>query len=138
MKNTAKFPVIGQNPNAEEVASFHPDLVFMKGVAEDERSQILEEFGIKVIYLGLETPELYMQDIKNIGLALGNSERADEIITYYQGKLDGNCQYNVGNWGRMTKRTSSCWSTVTGVEKLQLQVPAASWMQTLEVQMAER
>ena len=131
----SNIPLIGQNPNAEEVASFHPDLVFMKGTIEDERCQVLEEFGIKVVYLGLETPDLYMKDIKNIGLVLGNSQRADEIIAYYQEKLNGieNITSTLGEEGQPDVLLLE-YSDRGG--EVAVQVPAAAWMQTLEVQLA--
>ena len=128
------IPVIGQNPNAEEVASFHPDLVFMKGTTEDERCTVLEEFGIKVIYLGLETPDLFMQDIKNIGLALGNSQRAEEITSYYQEKLNG--IQNIISLQAEEKPDVLLLEYSDRGGEVAVQVPAASWMQTLEVKMS--
>ena len=129
------IPLIGQNPNAEEVASFHPDLVFMKGTVEDERSQVLEEFGIKVVYLGLETPDLYMQDIKNIGLVLGNTQRADEIIAFYQEKLMG-IQNITSTLSEDEQPDVLLLEYSDRGGEVAVQVPAAAWMQTLEVELA--
>jgi iron complex transport system substrate-binding protein len=107
----------------------------MKGTSVDTKGESLEKTGIKTLYLALETPELFAKDVVNLGLVLGNSKRANEILAFYQKRLD-----------RLRKGTDGLKETdkprVLLVEysdrggTFAVRVPAKSWMQTIEVQTA--
>lgn len=88
--------ILYQNPNAEQIASLNPDLVIMKGVTTDWLSESLQKVGIPTLYLALETPEQFAKDVTNLGLVLGNSKRAAEILAFYQPRLE-----------RLRKRTAN-------------------------------
>jgi iron complex transport system substrate-binding protein len=127
--------ILFKNPGVEQIAALKPDLVIMKGTSVDTKAETLEKSGIKTLYLALETPELFAKDVANLGLVLGNSKRANEILAFYQKRLD-----------RLRKGTAGLKETdkprVLFVEysdrggKMAARVPAKSWMQTIEVQTA--
>ncbi len=127
--------VMDANPNTEQIASLNPDLVIMKGVTEDTVAQSLAKVGIPSLYLALETPAQFVKDVTNLGLVLGNPKRAEEILAFYQSRID-----------RLTKGLAEVkdadrprvllleYSDRGG--SVAVQVPARAWMQTIEVQTA--
>lgn len=123
------------NPNPEQIAALEPDLVLMKSVVMEEMGDALAQVSIPVVYLGLETPEQFFQDVTNLGLLLGNPTRAEEVIAFYQSRLD-----------RITARVAEVpeserprvllvYYSDRGAE-VAVQVPAQAWMQTFQVQAA--
>jgi iron complex transport system substrate-binding protein len=131
--NTKKF--LFKNPGVEQIAALKPDLVIMKGTTIDSKAESLEKAGISTFFLALETPEQFSKDVTNLGIVLGNPKRANEVIAFYQKRLD-----------RLRKGVAGLKSSekprVLLVEysdrggSLAVRVPAKSWMQTIEVQTA--
>lgn len=74
--------------SAEELAAAQPDLVLLKSFMSDQVGASLEELDIPVVYLDLETPEQYIRDIGILGTIFDDPERAEEIIDFYQTRLD--------------------------------------------------
>ncbi len=79
---------LGTNPGIEQILSLRPDLVIKKAWTPDKMSQLLTQTGIPVMHVGLETPDQFFDDMRNIGKILGNRHRAEQIIRFYQGRLD--------------------------------------------------
>jgi iron complex transport system substrate-binding protein len=128
-------PVLDANPNAEQIAALQPDLVLMKGSAADKLSETLDAAGIPSFYLALETPELFVKDVTNLGLILGNTKRAAEILAFYQTRLErlakGVAEVKDADKPRVLLLEYSDRGGGVAV-----QVPARAWMQTIEVQTA--
>jgi len=123
------------NPGVEQIAALHPDLVLMRGMASDPKGEALTKVGIPVVYLGLETPEQYAQDISRIGHILGNSSRADEVNRFYQSRLDRISQALTGL--RESEKPSILLAmTISRGGKIAVEVPAAAWIQTRQVLLA--
>jgi iron complex transport system substrate-binding protein len=126
---------LAANPNPEQIAALEPDLVLMKSVVMEEMGDALAQVDIPVVYVGLETPEQFFQDVTNLGLLLGNPTRAEEVITFYQSRLD-----------RVTSRVADVPESerprVLLVDysdrsaEVAVQVPALAWMQTFQVKAA--
>lgn len=74
--------IIEDRTSIEAIASYQPDVVLLKSYMQDI-GNALEEIGIPVVYLDLETLEQYQKDINNLGKLLGNEERAQELLGYY-------------------------------------------------------
>jgi iron complex transport system substrate-binding protein len=124
-----------QNPNVEQIASLKPDLVIMKGTSTNSQSESLDKIGIPTLFLALETPEQFIKDTSNLGIILGNEKRAGEVLEFYKKRLD-----------RLRKGTD----TLKDADKprvlliqysnrggsVAVEVPAESWMQTIEVKTA--
>ena len=126
---------LAANPNPEQIAALEPDLVLMKSVALEQMGDALAQVNIPMVYLGLETPEQFFQDVTNLGLLLGNPTRAGEVIAFYQSRLD-----------RVTSRVADIPESERprvllvdysdrGAE-VAAQVPALAWMQTFQVKAA--
>jgi iron complex transport system substrate-binding protein len=120
------------NPGVEQVAALHPDAVLMRGVALDAKGEALLKVGIKVVYLGLENPEQYRQDIDRIGLLLGNPGRAAAVNFFYQTRLD-RIDRGVSGLSEREKPSVLLGMTLKRGGKIAIEVPAKAWMQTLQV-----
>ncbi len=131
----AKLPTTEASPGIEQIATYKPDFVIMKGAVTDKTAEALTVAKIPYMYINLETPEQYARDITNLGLVLGNPARAKEITAYYQTKLD-----------RLKKITDSIDASkkprVMVAEyfdrggKFSVEVPPKAWMQTIQAQTA--
>ncbi|MEJ2564189.1 MAG: ABC transporter substrate-binding protein [Anaerolineales bacterium] len=60
----------------------------MKSYMADSLGVALEEINIPVIYVDLETPEQFERDTAIIGNALGDPVRTEEIIDFYNARLE--------------------------------------------------
>lgn len=80
--------VLNMNPNPEQIAALHPDLVILKGTTEDRLVKPLENLGIPTFQVALEQPEQFFNDIANIGVLIGNEARAEEIVSFYRTRLN--------------------------------------------------
>jgi iron complex transport system substrate-binding protein len=77
------------NSAAEQIAAATPDLVILKTYMTESLGAPLEALGIQVMYVDMETPTTFYSDVRNLGAVLGNPARAEEIVSYYQGVVDG-------------------------------------------------
>ena len=118
-----------KSSGVEVIASFKPDLVILKSIAKSQYEAPLNALGIRQLYLNLETPEQYYEDIATLGKVLGNQVQAAEIVSWYADH---------------EKRIVSHTSKLSASQKpkvllMQLaasgesvwQVPPDSWMQTI-------
>jgi iron complex transport system substrate-binding protein len=127
--------VLNTDATAEQIAPLNPDLVMMKSYLKDGLGAQIEEIGIKVVYLDLETPEAMANDIRTLGQVFGDSERAEQLVNLYD---------------QAVKKITDVTSTLSDDQKpsvLMLQysdkggeiafkVPPAEWIQTGIVEMA--
>ena len=126
---------LGTNPGPEQVAALNPDLVIMKGTVPMPIGESLRVMGIPAVYLGLETPDLFFKDVENLGLLFGNPERAREISDYYHQVLDRiNKRIEFVPEGERPRVLVLEYSDRGG--KVAVQVPARSWMQTIQALVA--
>jgi iron complex transport system substrate-binding protein len=133
--NWDKKTVLGSGPNAEQIAALKPDLVLMKGIVPDSLSKALAQVNIPTLYVNLETPDAFYQDVTNLGLVLGAESRAQEIIAYYKGKLD-RIQQRIAGLTESEKPRALLLEYTDRGGAIAVNVPAKAWMQTLEVQSA--
>ena len=127
--------VLETNPNAEQIAALEPDVVIMKNTMVDQLGKTLAEIGIPVVYVNLETPELFFKDLDNLGMLLGNEERAREIRNFYSSRLQ-RFQEVAGSLSEEDKPRVLLVEYSDRGGAVAVQVPAKSWMQTIQVQVA--
>lgn len=127
--------VLQAHPGPEQVAALRPDLVIMKGTMEDQMGRSLSLLGIRTLYLGMETPELFLRDVDNVGIVLGNRERARKIRGFYTARLSRLEERLKGVPDNRRPRCLTVLYTSRGGKRA-VQVPAASWMQTIQMQRA--
>jgi iron complex transport system substrate-binding protein len=79
----AGMTVLEMDSGPEQIAPLNPDLVMMKSYLKEQLGNQVEQLGIKVVYLDLETPEQINKDIQTLGQIFGNPTRADELTALY-------------------------------------------------------
>lgn len=100
------FPVVDENPEEkgrlgrsagpEEILSHNPDLVILKSQMRDSLGSALESAGATLLYLDLETPDQYNEDIRTLGTVLGQSDRAEEIVGHLEERVEALLQATKG------------------------------------------
>lgn len=83
-----KKAVLEGEAGPEQIAAFTPDLVILKSYLAEKLGKPIEELGIPVVYVDLETPEQYVRDLTVFGQIFQNEARAKELIAFYQEKSD--------------------------------------------------
>jgi iron complex transport system substrate-binding protein len=127
--------ILSKDAGIEQIAPLRPDLVILKTYMREKLGASLEDVGIPVVYLDLETPDIYLSDIGILGQIFGNPERGQEIQDYYQGVTNSVVDF--------TKNLST--SEIPSVLLLQYSIsggntsftiPGNGYIQTLLVRMA--
>ena len=123
------------NAAAEQIAPLKPDVVVMKSAMAEKLGTPLEQLGIPVVYVDLETPETFTKDITALGQLFGNPDRAQEILKFYQTRVD---QYSAATKdlpADQKPRVLLLQHSKQG-EEVAFSVPPASWLQTTMVKLA--
>ncbi len=72
---------------ADEILALKPDVVLLKSFMAKKIGADLETLDIPVLYLGLETPEQYLQDLAMLGALFDDEERAATVIDFYEQRM---------------------------------------------------
>ena len=120
---------------AEEIAAAQPDLVLLKSYMQDPVGHALEQLGIPVVYLDLETPDQYQRDLATLGQLLGESKHAQEVWDYYAGILGRVAKGTDGLTEMQRPRVLLLQYTSKGGD-VAFSVPPAGWIQTQMVTLA--
>lgn len=122
---------LGAGP--EHIAALRPDVVLMKYTADTRMSESLQQVGIPSVYLGLEGPDQFARDVEILGRLLDSEERAQEIIGYYDERLE---RLEQGTRGLADRPRVLVVEYHARGGTAAVQVPAAPWMQTEQVRLA--
>ncbi len=123
------------NVGAEQLAAAKPDLVILKSYLQESLGAPLEALNIPVVYLDLETPEQYTRDLAVLGIIFQNQARADELIAFYQDTAAGVSSAVREISSDQKPRILLLYYTDRDGE-VAFNVPPASWIQTMMVEMA--
>ncbi len=126
--------VLMADAGPEQIAPLNPDLVLLRPFTADKLGTPLEDLGIPVVYLDLETPEQYFRDLMTLGQIFGNEARAAEIQEYYQARLDAIAEAVEGSSEAKPSVLLLQYNEEGG--EVAFEVPSASWIQTAEVELA--
>lgn len=119
----------------EQIAPLDPDVVVLRSFMADKLGNALEKLDIPVIYVDLETPEQYFRDLGTFGQLFGNEARVEEIRAFYQARLDAIAD-------KMQDLSAEQKPSVLLLQRsdkggdVAFNVPPASWIQTIEVELA--
>ncbi len=133
--NYAAKATLDSNVGAEQIAPLKPDLVILKSSNADKLGKPLEQLGIPVMYVDLETPEQYTRDITLLGQIFGTPDRATQILAYYQGIVDKVKQMASGLSDAQKPSVALLQYSDKG-GTVAFSVPPTSWIQTMMVQLA--
>ena len=120
---------------AEEIASLQPDIVFIKERSFIPLGEKLSSLNIPVFALYLEEPESYSREIRELGKILGDTERADTIVDYFDSSLR-RIEEAADASGTRAKKRVLLVNASTQDGNLMFSVPPLNWIQTSMVQLA--
>ena len=121
------------NVGPEQIAAARPDLVIMKNYLADSLGTPLEQLSIPVIYLNLETPQAFYDDVRVLGEVFGNPDRAAQIVDFYQSRVSKVEELTLGVAEKPSVLVLS-YSEDGG--EVAFSVPPVSWLQTSMVETA--
>ena len=124
--------VLTNEATAEEIAALSPDLLILKSSVAERMGPALDALGIPVVYVDFETPGQYARDLAILGQIFENEARANELIAFYQEKMEQVTTVVAAAVAPSVLLLS--YSERDGV--VAFSVPPLGWMQTLLVEMA--
>jgi iron complex transport system substrate-binding protein len=80
-----RFP---NNVGPEPLAAARPDLVILKSYMKERLGDALEKIGIPVLYLDLESPGKFYEDVATLGSLFQQPDRARLLIDWYRTRVD--------------------------------------------------
>jgi iron complex transport system substrate-binding protein len=119
----------------EQIAPLEPDVVVLRSFMAERLGRSLETLDIPVVYVDLETPDRYFQDLELVGQLLGNEARAAEIRSFYRVRLDRVDESLQGLAEDQKPRVLLMQYSAQGSE-IAFLVPSAEWIQTIETRLA--
>jgi iron complex transport system substrate-binding protein len=119
----------------EQIAPLDPDLVVLRSFMADQLGRSLEQLGLAVVYVDLETPDQYFRDLETLGRLLGNTARAVEIQSFYQSRLERIAESLRGLEEDQKPRVLLAQYSDQGGD-VAFNVPSAGWIQTMEAELA--
>ena len=128
-------PHLDQDAGPEQIAPLKPDAVVLKSYMQEKLGKPLEQLGFPVVYVDLETPEQFFNDVSTIGQLFGDEARAQEVIDFYQAGLD-RVQEGLEGLDEAGKPNVLVIQYNDKGEESAFQVPPAAWMQTVEAELA--
>ena len=127
--------IFEKNVGPEQIAAVQPDLVLMKSFMAEKLGEPLEQLDIPVLYLDLETPDAFYQDLVTLGEVFGNTERAEMLVNYYQDRVS-NVEDMVSGLAEDQKPTVLVLEYSEDGGEVAFSVPPVSWLQTSMVEIA--
>jgi len=123
-----------KSAGAEAFAAFKPDLVILKSMMKSQLQAPLTAMGIRQLYLNLETPEQYYDDISTLGKVLGEEKRAANVVSWFAGH-EAKIVARTSKLSAAQKPKALVMQLSSSGESV-WQVPPDSWMQTIMTERA--
>jgi iron complex transport system substrate-binding protein len=120
---------------AEGIAPLNPDAVLMKSYLADSLGEPIEALGLPTVYFDLETPEQFFTDVRTMGVLLGNPDRAEEVVSFYEQRVERISQATQGLSDQERPTVLVLQYSDRGGE-IALNIPSGDWLQTSMVQQA--
>jgi iron complex transport system substrate-binding protein len=120
---------------AEQIAPAQPDVVLMKTYMAEDLGEPLGQLGIPVVYFDLETPEQFTRDIQVLGALLGNPERGEQVLSFYQDRLD-QIESSLDGLVPEDRPGVLLIQHDTRGGEVAFKVPSREWLQTIMVELA--
>jgi len=127
--------ILPRRANTEAVLALQPDVVVLKNFLKKGMGDPLERVGVETVYLDLETPEAWMDDLVLLGELFDNTGRAEELRDIFNARISA-VEKPLENLKASQKpRTLVLYRSVKDGVKA-VNVPPLSWIQTRMVEMA--
>ena len=127
--------VLPRKASTEAILALEPDMVVMKNFMRQWMGEPLERMGVGTLYLDLETPEAWMDDLDKLGDLFGNKKRANELKAFITSEV-ASVEEPLTELAEEDKPRALLlyWSIKDGVRALN--IPPISWIQTRMIEMA--
>ncbi len=79
--------ILPRTANTEAVLALKPDTVVLKNFLKKRMGEPLERVGVNTVYLDLETPEAWMEDLVILGELFDNPSRAVELQDLFRSRI---------------------------------------------------
>lgn len=119
----------------EQIVTTRPDAVILKSYLAGKLGQPLEQLGIPVIYVDLETPDQFFRDLTTLGQMFDNAARAEEVTAFFQARLDAVAKGVKAVPADQKPRVLILQHSDQGGQ-IAFSVPPATWIQTTVVELA--
>ena len=127
--------IFEKNVGPEQIAAVQPELVLMKSFMAEQLGEPLGQLNLPVLYLDLETPEAFYQDIQTLGKVFGDEKRAEEITEFYQSRVSKIEENGIGiTEDQKPSVLILQYSDRDG--EVAFKVPPVSWLQTRLVEIS--
>ncbi len=127
--------IFEKNVGPEQIAAVQPELILMKSFMAEKLGEPLGQLNLPVLYLDLETPEAFYQDIHTLGKVFGNKNRAAEITEFYQSRVSVIADYVTGI-AEDQKPAVLILQYSDRDGEVAFKVPPVSWLQTSLVELS--
>ncbi len=107
----------------------------MKSFMAEQLGEPLGQLNLPVLYLDLETPEAFYQDIQTLGQVFGDEKRAEEITEFYQSRVS-KIEENVIGISEDQKPGVLILQYSDRDGEVAFKVPPVSWLQTRLVEIS--
>lgn len=133
--NSDSKTILPREASAETILALKPDMVVMKNFMKNRIGEPLKRLGVETLYLDLETPEAWMDDLDKLGRMFGNTRRADKLKASIKDRV-ASVEEALAKLAEEDKPRVLLlyWSVKDAV--MALNVPPLSWIQTRMVEMA--
>jgi iron complex transport system substrate-binding protein len=131
----AEVVQLERDASTEAIAVADPDVVLLKSYLADSVGAPLETLGLTTVYLDLETPEQFFRDVRILGTLFGDPERADQVLAFYQERLDRVSETVATVPAEERPRVLLLQYTDQGGE-VAVNVAPSAWLQTMLVELA--
>ena len=128
-----KKAIFTGTPNVETLISLKPDLVIMKSAFKKD-GDTYESAGLRVMYVDPETPEGFFRDLMNIGVVMGERDRAAEVASYIKMILTY-LHDKLANISETRPRVLFLYYSVKG-DTASIKVPPSSYLQNYLIELA--
>jgi len=116
----------------EQLAAVRPDLVILKSSVKLQLGDALERFGIRVLYLDLESPEKLSADVRILGRLFQQPERAHFIQDWFRSRVEAVARATAAAEKPPVLVVRYCAEDGTNA----FSVPPANWIQTAATEAA--
>jgi len=133
--NYEEKAIFDAETGAEDIAAVQPDAVLLKSYLANGLGASVEQLGIPVVYIDLETPEQYKRDFAILGQLFDDPDRAVALWGSYQARLDELAELAEAVPDAEKPRALVLQYAESGGE-IAFKAPPASWIQTQMVELA--
>ena len=124
-----------RNSGPEQIAPVTPDAIILKTSAKEDLGDPLAELGVPIVYVEMESVEQYFADVTTLGQSFDNTARAQEIIDFFQARLD-HVDAAVAGLSDADKPSVLLIQYSAEGDTIAFEVPPSGWLQTRQVEIA--